>query len=86
MLPIVLASLAFWGPVAGGAFYLVRRYIRAIERRGSDQTELTELRARVAALEDGLDTTRSDVARLEEGHEFTTRLLAERSSNPDRTA
>jgi len=84
MLPIVLASLAFWGTALGGAFYFVRRYIRAVERRGTDQIELAELRARIAALEEGLESTRSDVHRLEEGHEFTARLLADRSRSSEK--
>ena len=82
----LFVAVAFWGIVLGGGFYFIRRLVRAAERRVDNQSELTELRARVAALEDGHETTRSDVERLEEGHEFTSRLLAERSRNPDRTA
>jgi len=75
----VTLAIAFWGTVLGGGFYFARRYVRAAERRASQEETLAELRARVATLEELVDGMRSEVERLEAGQEFTTRLLAERS-------
>jgi hypothetical protein len=84
MFPLVLAAaVAFWGSVLGGGFYLARRYVRAVERRTSDESELAELRQRVARLEETLDDTVRDVERLDSAQEFTNRLLAGRPSSGD---
>jgi cell division protein FtsB len=84
MFPLVLvAAVAFWGAVLGGGFYLARRYVRAVERRAGNESELVELRQRVAHLEDGLDDTRRDVERLESAQEFMNRLLAGRPGSGD---
>ena len=85
MFPFVFVVIAFWVTVLGGGFYLVRRYIRAVEHRGKDEIDLAELRTRIIALEDALETTRSDVERLEAGQEFTSRLLSARPGNIERT-
>ena len=79
MLPILLASVAFWFSALGGGFYLARRYVRALEARIDKEGALNELRARVQTLEDALDGTQRDVQRLEAAQEFTTRLLGDRS-------
>jgi hypothetical protein len=73
------AGVAFWGTVLGGGFYFVRRYVRAVERRASQEENLVALQARITTLEELVDGMRTDVERLETGQEFTTRLLAERS-------
>lgn len=67
---ILAAAVTFWGAVLGGAFYFIRRYVRAIERREGDASELSALRQRVAVLE----------AR----QESADRLLAERSDSVKR--
>ena len=71
----VFFAVAFWGSVLGGGFYFVRRYVRAIERRGTEDQTVAELRARLTTMEELVDSLRNDVSRLEEGHEFTTQLL-----------
>lgn len=76
---VITLGFTFWGAVLGGGFYFVRRYVRAVERRASQEETLTELRSRVATLEELVDGMRTEVDRLETGQEFTTRLLAERS-------
>ena len=38
------------------------------------------LSERLLRVEEALEATRTELSRLEEGHEFTQRLLAERSS------
>ena len=68
-------GMAFWGCVLGGGFYFVRRYVRAIERRGTEDQTVVELRARLSTMEELVDSLRADVSRLEDGQEFTTRLL-----------
>lgn len=75
-----LLTLLFWGVVLGGGFYLALRLIRALEVRsagGGQAAELAELRTRLARLEEGLDGTARRLEAVEEGQEFTTRLLTE---------
>ncbi|HYD54740.1 MAG TPA: hypothetical protein VEA99_19050 [Gemmatimonadaceae bacterium] len=62
------------------AIYFARRHVRALEQRGADAGELAALRQRVLQLEEALEGTRQDVQRLEEANEFTSRLLASRTS------
>jgi hypothetical protein len=83
MLPILLASVAFWGSVLGGGFYFVRRYVRAVESRVVKDAELLEMRQRILALEESLDATQRDVERLEAAQEFTPRLLNPGSGRSD---
>lgn len=68
---IVLAGM---GTVA----YFIRRYLRAMERRGEDRVALTHLSQRVEQLEDALDASQRDIVRLEAAQQFTSRLLTER--------
>ena len=79
----MLALALLWpalGTVAlGTGIYFARRYVRAIERGGANETALAELRQRLADLESAVDGTRRDVERLEEGQAFTDRLLTERA-------
>jgi hypothetical protein len=84
MFPLIfVVAVAFWGTVLGGGFYFARRHVRALERRASDESELADLRQRVARLEEALDDTHRDVERLETAQEFTNRLLAGRPSSGD---
>ena len=48
---ILAAAVAFGGSALGGGFYFARRYVRALERRVGDESELAALRQRVALLE-----------------------------------
>jgi chromosome segregation ATPase len=80
---IFAAAVVFWGSVLGGGFYFARRHVRALERRARDESELAELRQRVAHLEEALDGTQRDVERLEAAQEFMNRLLAGRRSGSD---
>lgn len=84
MEPFIVAALVFWPTVFGTGFYFVRRYIRAVERRAGSETALAELSERLLRVEEALEATRAELSRLEEGHEFTQRLLVERSSNRER--
>jgi hypothetical protein len=79
--PLFVAAIAFWPAVFGTGFYFVRRYIRAVERRAGSEVVLATLSERLLRVEEALEATRTELSRLEEGHEFTQRLLAERSSN-----
>ena len=71
--------VTFWGAIVGGGLYFVRRYVRAVEGRVRGDRTVAELEARVASLEDLVESLDKDVERLENGQEFTTRLLADRS-------
>ena len=79
-----LMMLIAWLPylLFGGALvFLGFRAVRALERRGEGSAELVALRDRVHALEDTVTTQGEELRRLEEGHEFTQRLLMERSAD-----
>jgi prefoldin subunit 5 len=77
-LPFALLSLLFWIVVIGGGFALAMRFVRAFERRGNDQRELSELRDKVARLEESIESVTNQVERVAEAQQFTTRLLSER--------
>jgi hypothetical protein len=64
--------------VPGSVFYLALRWIRANERRLADHNENTALKERVALLEDAVTDLTTQLERLTEGQQFTTRLLEER--------
>ena len=85
---IVLMFLPLLLSIFGGAaaLYIAFRFVRAFERRGVDRAELEALRSQVAMLEDAVDRSTRTVERLEDGQQFTTRLLMERASGaPDAT-
>ena len=75
------AAIAFWGTV----LYLALRFVRAQERRSVGRTELDELRARVAQLEEDLEATRSETERLASAELHLTMLLTNRSEAVERT-
>ena len=64
--------------VLGTTAYFARRYVRALERRSHAQTEVNELRARVAQLEEGLETAERDVMRVQAAQDFAAQLLSSR--------
>ena len=68
--------------VLGTTAYFARRGVRAFERRAEAQKELADLRARVAQLEEGLETTERDVLRLQAGQDFAAQLINNRIGDP----
>lgn len=82
MMPFVLLPMIFWLAILGGGFYLAARFIRAFEQRGANRGELEELRERLRRLEETSESIGTEVQRLDEAQQFTTRLLTERSEEP----
>ena len=80
MPPFMVAAILFWPTVIGTGFYFVRRYVRAVERRSGSIGTLDAISERLLRVEEALETTRAEMARIEEGNEFTQRLLSERAS------
>ena len=80
MPPFIIAAMLFWPTVVGTGFYFLRRYVRAVERRSGSDATLDAISERLLRVEEGLETTRTEMARIEEGNEFTQRILSERSS------
>lgn len=72
--------------VLGGAFVLASRFLRTYERRQVEHPEITELRERIARLEDTLESTVNDVRRLSEAQHFTTQLLQARGQRTEPSA
>jgi hypothetical protein len=68
--------------VLGTTAYFARRYVRALEHRSHAQTELNELRTRVAQLEDDLETAERDVMRVQPAQDFAAQLLSSRIAEP----
>ncbi len=62
----------------GTAAYFAQRFARAQEKTGQHQRDVTELRQRMESIEEALDASQRDVARLETAQAFTNRLLTER--------
>jgi len=65
----------------GAAVYLGLRLTRASELRGRSQTELSELSDRVVRLEDALASLATEVQRISDAEQFTSRLLQERTAS-----
>jgi hypothetical protein len=65
----------------GAAVYLGLRLTRASELRGRSQTELSELSDRVVRLEDALASLATEVQRIADAEQFTSRLLQERTAS-----
>ena len=80
---LMYVGFAIWGVILGGGGYLGLRFVRAFERRQDNQTALSALAQRLTALEDSMESLRGDVERLNDGHEFTTRLLTSRSQRSE---
>ena len=80
MPPFMIAVILFWPTVIGTGFYFVRRYVRAVERRSGSGATLDAISERLLRVEEALETTRTEMARIDEGNEFTQRLLSERAS------
>lgn len=70
------AAAIFWGLALVGGFYFARRHVRALERSAGNESELTELRQRVAHLEQALGETQRHVELLESPQKTTNRLPA----------
>lgn len=83
MSPLFIFAILFWSIVLGAGIYSVRRFLRILEHRGSNETELAALRERVVALEESVEDVRGSVERLDAGQEFTTKLLSGRSSRDE---
>lgn len=80
MPPFMVAVVLFWPTVIGTGFYFLRRYVRAVERRSGSGSTLDAISERLLRVEDALEATRAEMARIEEGNAFTQRLLSERAS------
>lgn len=67
------------GAVGLGTFaYFARRYVRAHEKMHGPQSEIVELRQRIESLEEAIEASQADVARLATAQDFTARLLTDR--------
>ena len=77
-LAFLLLGKVVWLAALGVGAYLGLRYVRAQERRGRT-TEVAELQSQVKQLQETVDGLRMDLDRVQEGQDFTARLLAERS-------
>jgi hypothetical protein len=83
-LMMVLIGWLPWLLLGGAGLWLGARAVRALERRGPANAELTTLRERLQMLEDQVTEQGEAVRRLTDGQEFTQRLLLERA-RPERT-
>jgi len=78
-LAVLLVGKLLWLGLLGAGAYLGFRYVRARERRGH-AAELDALRGQVRQLQDTVDSLQTDLRRVQEGQDFTARLLSDRSS------
>ena len=75
-----MIAAVFWTVLLGGGGYLILRFIRANEGEAVQNTEMAKLEARVQLLEEANSRLESEMAAIEEAHQFTMRLLTERSA------
>lgn len=69
--------------IAGGAFYLGLRAVRALERRKESGAATTLLQARLEMLEEAQLRAAQEIQHLRAQHEFTAKLLEQRRVPPD---
>lgn len=75
-----LMYAVFWTVLLGGGGYLILRFIRAYERKAVQSTEMAKLEERVQLLEEANSRLESEIAAIDEAHQFTMRLLTERAA------
>ncbi|HVA57912.1 MAG: hypothetical protein WBQ26_04320 [Gemmatimonadaceae bacterium] len=78
-LPFVLAGLAI---VAGTVISLARIFVNRRPSEGVAPAELRQIEERLARIEQAVDSIAIETERISEGQRFTTRLLADRASQP----
>jgi hypothetical protein len=76
-IPIVMFASA---PVIAIGFPIARAYAKRMERGGAPQIP-SDVSARLERMEQAIDSIAVEVERISEGQRFTTKLLAERTSN-----
>ena len=81
MLLMLLITWIPWLLLGGASLFLGFRAVRAFERRGAAQGELSALRDRLQILEDTVAEQGESLRRLADGQEFTQRLLIERTGS-----
>jgi hypothetical protein len=79
MLLMILIGWLPWLLLGGAGLWLGFRAVRALERRGPANTELTALRERLQLLEETVAEQGEALRRVTDGQEFTQRLLLERA-------
>jgi hypothetical protein len=84
MLLMILFGWLPWLLLGGAGLWLGFRAVRALERRGPANAELTALRERLQMLEDQITEQGEAVRRLTDGQEFTQQLLLERGRTDDK--
>ena len=72
---------AIWFAIPAAAFYLLLRAVRAFERRAPARNEIAAIDERIARLEDDLSAITDQLDVLAEGQRFTTRVLADRTTD-----
>lgn len=78
-LVVLVLGKMVWIALLGTGAYLAFRYVRIQERRGH-AAELEDLRNEVRQLQQTVEGLRGDLDRVQEGQDFTARLLSERST------
>ena len=58
--------------------YFARRFVRAHEATFLPPSDVKELLQRIESLEEALEASQADIARVSAAQDFTTRLLADR--------
>lgn len=74
-------NIAFLLGIAFPAFllYLGYRFVRALELQRVEHRTIRRLEDRLKEMEDNIETLTAEVRRLEEGHNFTNKLLSDRN-------
>jgi len=82
----VLVAISFFGAIALSIRAIAAAVVRVAEiRAGEGRKDVpSETSARLERIEQGLDAIAIEVERISEAQRFTTKLLAERVSEPER--
>ena len=72
-----VTTIAIVAIVAGTSYPLLKMWVQRSEQLSIPEGDLQEIRGRLGQLQQAVDTIAIEVERLSEGQRFTTKLLAE---------
>lgn len=77
---IMVVTLGFYGVMIGIPAYIAFRFLRAYEGRSKKPPEISDSAARIEALEAQVERLTTELEQLQEGQQFTNKLISERGT------
>ena len=83
LIPIIFVTSL---PIMAIGYPLARAWASRLERKPIASAIPTEVTARLERMEQAIDSIAIEIERISEGQRFTTKLLAERTAQPETPA